>query len=59
MTKEELKKKYTDDDLSQAIDLLNDYADYIEKTEPYATNSIERAREVARDLPESFDDLEF
>lgn len=59
MTKDELKKKYTDDDLSQAIDLLNDYADYIEKTEPYATNSIERAREVARDLPESFDDLEF
>ena len=59
MTKEELQKKYPDDVLSQARDLLEDYATYTEETEPYATNTIERLREVASDLPESFDDLDF
>lgn len=57
MTKAELKRKYTDDDMELCIELLNDIADYVEETEPYATNMIERFREVAREVPESIDDL--
>jgi hypothetical protein len=57
MTKQQLKKKYTDADLQQAKQLLKDFADFLEIEDPIAINTIDNLREVSDELPETFEEL--
>lgn len=56
MDKENFIKKYKDLDFEAIRDFLEDYANYIETTEPYATNSIDRFRDCAQNMPLDIDE---
>lgn len=57
MTKEEMKKRYSDKDLELVSRFLTDYVDLLETTEPYATDSIAELEEALSSLPSSMEEI--
>lgn len=57
MKLEHLKKKYSDADLQQAKELLEDFAKFFETKTPEAINSVDCLRQAKDELPDMMDDL--
>jgi len=56
-TAKERMKRYTNEDLDLVISFLEDYRDYIEETEPYATTFIQGINDMLLGLPPRMEDL--
>ena len=56
MNYKQFKKKYTQEDIDRAQEILEDYADAIETEEPFATISINRLREASSSISNSLED---
>ena len=54
---DQLKKKYTEADLQQAKQLLEDFANYAEQDPNYSIGDSDCLSEAANLLPESFEEL--
>lgn len=57
MTAEQFTSKYSDEDLNNARQFLEDLKEMTETEEPYATNSIQQMEEVLLCYPSSMNSL--
>ena len=57
MTKEEMKVKYTNQDIEKVIDFVEDYLEMLAKEEPDAVSTIRVIEKGLAELPQSLDEI--